>query len=86
MINFSIHDNSFDPVAYETEREQVFERSLAQQQFSENPKDFPTDNFPSGEWDGLQGFEPEPHQWASADYRAGYHSGINKRFNKLIAA
>lgn len=81
----SIHHRNFDSIAYEIEREQVFERSLSEQQFSENYQDFPTDNFPSGEWDGLQGFDPEPHQWTSADYRAGYHSGIDKRFNKLIA-
>ena len=80
-----ISDNFFNSTAFEIERELVFQLSLAQQQFSENYQDFPTDNFPSGEWDGLQGFEPEPHQWASADYRRGYHSGVDKRFNKLIA-
>ncbi len=86
MNNSSIHETNFDPIAFETEREQVFKRYQSEQKFSQNYVEFPTDNFPSGEWDGLQGFEPEPNQWMSADYRKGYHSGIDKRFNKLIAA
>ena len=31
----SIHDFNFDPIAYEEQREQVFERSLSQENLSE---------------------------------------------------
>ncbi len=87
MLNSSIRDIAFDPIAFEQERDQIFARTeedWSSQKYSRYSADYS-----DGEFDGKLGFEPSIERWgSSADYKQGYLSGIeekyNDRFNQLI--
>ena len=85
MIRTSIHHHNFDTTAFETEREQVFERAQKTEQFSNVEIQQTMSNFADGKWDGFQNFEPEPHQLASAAYRKGYLLGVKDRLEAKLA-
>ena len=68
-----ISDPNFDSTGFELEREQVFQRSLK------------ADDFQSGHQDGYCMAEPEAYQLLSADYRQGYHAGIEEKFSLILA-
>ena len=86
MNNPSIHQLNIDIIALETKHQEDFERSLLQQEFSENYQDEPRISFEDGKYDGELDLEPEPYQWFNLTYRKGYFAGITVRFNELFSA
>ena len=81
----SIHDTSFDVIALETKHQEDYEQSQSIQEFSQNYRENPKDNFIDGQWDGYLNFEPEPYQWLSNCYRSGYLSGVAQKWDEQFS-
>lgn len=75
----------FDALAFESKHQKDYEQSQLIQEFSENYQDHLRDTFTDGQWDGYLNFEPEPYQWQTSSYRAGYLSGVAQRFDEQFS-
>ena len=84
MLNSSIRDIAFDPIEFEAEREKIFfqtEKIVCSSKYSQYSPDYS-----DGEFDGKLGFEPSWEKWgSSADYKRGYLSGIEEKYNDKFA-
>jgi hypothetical protein len=85
MTNHSIPDISIDVIALETKLESDYQRSTKQEEYCQNYQDDPRTTFEDGLWDGYLNFEPEPYQWTSLLYKAGYLDGVAKKFDEQFA-
>lgn len=69
MLTRNYDDNqSFNAIEFETKHEQDYYQSCG--------------SFADGDWDARIGIDPSFDAWHSADYRAGYLSGIESKFNE----
>lgn len=82
----SIHDASFDVIAFEAKHQQEFEKAQAETKFSQNYRDDLKTTFTDGQWDSLLNCEPETYQWQTPCYRSGYLSRVIQRFNEQFSS
>ena len=77
-----ISDQSFDALAFEAEREEIFNRT--ETDYSSQKYHHYSDDYSSGAWDASIGAEPQDHQLFSADYVTGYLDGTKSRLEKRL--
>lgn len=86
MNNNILHEINLDVIAFEAKHQQEFEKAQAQTKFSQNYRDNPKDTFVDGQWDGYLNMMPEPYQWQTSSYRAGYLSGVAQRWDEQFSS
>ena len=82
MANHSIQRKEFDPITFEADRQEKYDRSVKEEKFSKQYSEKGSTTFYDGKWDGVMGFEPEDYQWLNRAYRAGYLAGVAERFDE----
>ena len=85
MTKHSIPQPQFDPIAFEAKHQADYERSLAQDKFSQQYQDDSRTTFADGKWDAKLNFEPESYQWLASAYRKGYLAGVAERLDEKFA-
>lgn len=76
----TISHQDFDPIQFEIEREEIFNKSeLSSQKYHHY-----SDDYSSGAWDASIGAEPQDYQLFSADYVTGYLDGTKGRLEKRL--
>ena len=81
--NQASKSEDFDPIAFEAEREKIFfqtEKIVCSSKYFQYSPDFS-----EGEWDAKINAEPSLSRWGSADYRRGFLTGIEEKYNDRFA-
>ena len=88
MSKISIPDQTFDLIDYETKREEVYQRTIAEKSYSSGyleasdaEASLNTELNSAGEFDGVTGLEPDPQKWSAISYRSGFLSGIGRYYD-----
>ncbi len=88
--NYSLDQQTFDAIAFEQERYQIFQQTERTYQAAEetsavlsstNP--VPSSIFLDGRWDGILNEQPTADQWLNQPgYREGYLEGVASRLDE----
>ncbi len=67
-------DQSFNAIAFEEERFEIFQRTETTQ--------VPSDAYCNGDWDARLAIEPNCENWEDNSYRQGYLDGIANKYDE----
>ena len=87
--NYSLDQQTFDALAFEEERYQIFQQtertyqaaSVTSAVLSSTPAPL-SDSALDANWDAVLGFEPTPEQWHDPAYRQSYLDGIAQKYDE----